>query len=262
MQVAEPVARIERQRNAGRTGQPASSFPDFADAHPGYKPTQHTHMKKGPAQRGLSVFHVRSRSLRQWIGPQLDVHGARLRALAALHQPGRAITVGAPQPAALPAGIRIVDAAVEALGIEAHRIRDADRYHLPVLEGHEAVAEVRGRDRDVLAEPERVVLVDPGVVARLDAGGLTLEARAGITIECPTLRAVVAGRVRAVERGLALAAIEAHETAVRSRAPDDSVLVDVAAADAVALLRHVEDFRQFRLRIVTQKARRAAEHAD
>jgi len=55
------------------------------------------------------------------VGPQLDVHRARLRALAAFHQPGCAVTVGAPQPAALPAGIRVVDAAVEAFGIEAHR---------------------------------------------------------------------------------------------------------------------------------------------
>src|SRR5262249_55851654 len=133
---------------------------------------------------------------------------------------------------------------------------------LPVLERHEAVAEVRGRDRDVLAEPKRVVLVDPGVVARFDAGRLALEARTRIAIERPALGAVVAGRVRAVERALALAAIEAHEAAVRGRAPDDAVLVDVAAADAVALLRHVVDFRQFRLRIVTQEARRAAEHAD
>src|SRR5262249_31549439 len=152
-----------------------------------------------------------------------------LRALAAFHQPWRAVAVGAPQPAAFPAGIRIVDAAVESLGVEAHRIRDADRDHLPVLERHEAVAQVRGRHRDVLAEPERVVLVDPGVVARLDARGLTLEARTRIAIERPALRAVVAGRVRAVERALALAAIEAHQTAVRGRAPDDAILVNVAA---------------------------------
>src|SRR5262249_1316808 len=110
--------------------------------------------------------------------------------------------------------------------------------------------------------PKRVVLVDPGVVARFDASGFTLEARTRIAIERPTLGAVVAGRGRTVERALALAAIEAHQAAVRGRAPDDAVLVDVAAADAVALLRHVVDFGQFRLRIVTQEARRAAEHAD
>src|SRR5262249_25566672 len=160
---------------------------------------------------------------------------------AAFHQPGRAVAVGAPQPATFPAGIRVVDAAVEALGVEAHRIRDADRHHLPVLERDEAVAQVRGRHRHVLAEPDRVVLVNPGGVARIEAGGLALEARAGIAIERPALRAMVAGRGRAIERALALAAVEAHETPVRGRAPDDAVLVDVAAADAVALLRHVVD---------------------
>src|SRR6266478_6180906 len=57
-------------------------------------------------------------SVCQWIGPQLDVHGPRLAAFAAFHQPRRAIAVGAPQPAAFPAGVGIIDAPVEALGIK------------------------------------------------------------------------------------------------------------------------------------------------
>src|SRR3954454_13309004 len=59
------------------------------------------------------------RLVRQRIGPQLEVRRERLRAFAALDQPWRAIAVCGPQPTALPSGIRIVDAAVEALGIEA-----------------------------------------------------------------------------------------------------------------------------------------------
>ena len=72
--------------------------------------------------------------VRQRIGPHLDVHGARLSALAAFLEPRRAVAARAPQAAALPAGVRIVDAAVETLGVEAHRIRDAQHDHLPVLE--------------------------------------------------------------------------------------------------------------------------------
>src|SRR6201999_2739079 len=103
-----------------------------------------------------------------------------------------AVAIGGPKPAALPAGIRIVDAAVEALGVEAKRIRHADRDHLAVLQRDEAVLQVRGGHRNVFAETEGVVLVDPRVVARLrrvlaDA----FEARARILIECPALRAVV-----------------------------------------------------------------------
>src|SRR5262249_21799110 len=146
-------------------------------------------------------------------------------------------------------------------GVEAHRIRDADGDHLPILEGHEAIAQVRGRHRDVFAEAERVVLIDPGVIARLDAGGLTLEARARVTVERPALRAVVAGGGRTVERAFALAAVEAHQAAIRGRAPEHTVLVDVATTNAVALLRHVVDFRQFGLRIIAQEAGRATEHA-
>src|SRR5262245_47559182 len=169
----------------------------------------------------------------QRIGPQLDMHGARLAALAALHQPRRAIAVGAPQPAALPAGVGVVDAPVEAFGIKAHRVGDAQRDHLPVLERDEAVVEVGGGHGNVLAEPQRVVLVDPGVIARLGAViAEAFEAGARILVEAPAFRAVVAGGVRAVERALALAPVEAHEMAARGRSPRDAVLIDVAAADA------------------------------
>src|SRR5262249_21804483 len=78
-------------------------------------------------------------SVCQWIGPQLDVHGPRFAAFAAFHQPRRAIAVGAPQPAAFPAGVGIIDAAVEALGIKAHGVGDAQHHHLRVLERDEAV---------------------------------------------------------------------------------------------------------------------------
>ena len=110
-----------------------------------------------------------NRSVSQQIRADLDMNGTRARALAAFHQPRRAVAIGAPESAALPAGIRIVDAAVEAFGVEAHRVRNTQHDHLAVLQGDEAVVEVGRGDRNVLAEPNRVVLIDPGVVARLDA---------------------------------------------------------------------------------------------
>src|SRR5262245_4696326 len=117
--------------------------------------------------------------LRQRIGPHLNLYGARLRALDAFLQPRRAVDVRAPKPAALTAGITVVVASVQSLGKEAQRIRDAQHDHLPVLERGEAVIEIGGRDRDVLAEPHRVVVVHPGVVARLGAPVLeALEGRA------------------------------------------------------------------------------------
>src|SRR6516165_9482387 len=68
-----------------------------------------------------------------------------------------------------PFGVRIVDASIQTLGVEAHRVGDAQHDHLAVLERSEAVIEVGGGHRDVLAKPESVVLIDPGVVARLSA---------------------------------------------------------------------------------------------
>src|SRR5262245_58488818 len=104
-----------------------------------------------PLREGLGVSEsprsgCAMRSLRQRIGPHLDVYDARSRTLTAFHQPRRAVAVRAPQPAALPARVGVVDAPIQTLGEEAERVRDAQHDHLPVLEGGEAVVQVGGRD--------------------------------------------------------------------------------------------------------------------
>src|SRR5688572_31281135 len=135
------------------------------------------------------------------------MRGERLGAPAALDEPRCAVAVGGPEPATLPAHLRIVDAPVEAFGVVAHRIRHAQRDHAAVGVGDETVVQVAGGHRYVVAEAERVVLVDPRVVARLGAVlADAAEARAGILVERPSLGAVTAGGIRPVERRLALAA--------------------------------------------------------
>src|SRR5262249_36161749 len=157
---------------------------------------------------------------RQRIRPHLDMNRARFRALAAFHQPRRAVAARTPEPAAFPARARIVDAPVEALGKETERIGNAQHDHLPVLEADGAFGEVGGGDRNVLAEADRGVMIDPGVVARLRARVLEpFEARPRILEERESLRAMVAGRVRPVQRVLAFLAMEADQAAVRARAP-------------------------------------------
>src|SRR5215467_6779814 len=156
-----------------------------------------------------------ARSVRQRIGPHLDVYGARLGALAAFLEPRRAVAVRAPQAAALPVGVRVIDAPVQAFGEEAQRVRDAQDDHLPFLERGEAVIEVGRRDRDVLAESHRVVVVHPGVVARLRASVLEpLEGRSWVLVGGKAFGTVVAGGGGPVERTLALAPVEADERAV------------------------------------------------
>src|SRR5215475_10037062 len=103
---------------------------DVRDVFDGRHATRGTSCTGATKTAGGSVSRAAScvplpRSLRQRIRPHLDVHGAGLRALAAFHQPRRAVAVRAPQPAALPAGVRIVDASVQSLGEEAYGIRDA-----------------------------------------------------------------------------------------------------------------------------------------
>src|SRR3954462_3875932 len=185
------------------------------------------------------------RLLRKRIRSKLEVHGHRLHALATFDQPRRPVAAAGPQPATFPAGIGIVDAAVKALGIEAERIRHAQRDHLAVLEGNQAVHEVGGGHRHVLAEAERVVLVYPAVVARLGAVFAdAVEARSRILVERPALRAMIAGRLRSVERPLAFAPVETADVAACERHPHHALAVDIAAARAEAGHRNVVDFRE------------------
>src|SRR5690606_1588811 len=135
-----------------------------------------------------------------------------------------AVAARDPEAAAFPSGVRIVDAAVEALRVEAERIGHAQRHELAVDERVHAVEEIPGRDRHVFAEPERVVLIDPGVVARLDTLlGQALEAGAGESVEAPALGAMVAGRFRPVQRTFALAPVERSQVSAAERDPDDAV---------------------------------------
>ena len=166
-----------------------------------------------------------------------------LEPLPRLLQPRRAVAVRAPQAAAFPAGVRIVDASVETLGVEAHRVRNAQHDHLAVLQRHEAVIEIGGRDRDVLAKSDRVVLVDPGVVARLGASVFeAFEARSGILVERPSPPGNDCRlRVGPLSGPLHLRRSKLIKVAARARAPEHAVLVDVAAADADAWLRHCKE---------------------
>src|SRR5262249_16989869 len=181
----------------------------------------------------------------------------------ALLEPWRPIAFGRPQAPALPAGLRIVDAGVEALGVEAERIGYAQRHHLAVDEGREAVVFIRGRDRHVIAETNRIVLIDPGVVARLgavvaDAG----KTRPRIFVEGPALRTMIAGCGWTIERPFTFRTIEAAEMAAGKRDPHHTLGINVAAARTEARQRYVVNFGQLGLRVEPQYARPASENTD
>ena len=173
------------------------------------------------------------------------MYDQRFGSLAAFQQPRRAVAARCPQAAAFPAGVGIIDATVEPLGVEAHGVGHPQRDHLAVLERDQPVIEVAGRHGDVLAEPERVVLIDPAVIAGFGAVlADALEARAGILIEGPALGAVIAGRLGAIKRSLAFAPVEAAHVAAAERHPDDALAVDIAAPRAEVGFRDVIDFRE------------------
>src|SRR5262245_64016360 len=79
-----------------------------------------------PLARSPGTTDTAVRSLpRQRIRPDLELHHLRQRALAALDVERGALAVGGPDAAAFPARVRIVDAPVHALGIEAERVGHA-----------------------------------------------------------------------------------------------------------------------------------------
>src|SRR5580693_1499585 len=177
------------------------------------------------------------------------MHRHRRHAEAAFLVPGHAVAARGPQAAAFPADLWIVDAAVEALGVEAGRVGHFHGDHFALGKGDQAVVEIAGGDRHIVAEPERVVLVDPGVIARL--GRVIADAfktRARIFVERPAFRTMIAGCVRAVERAFAFAAIEAAEMAAGERHPDHAFTVAIAAARAKTGRRDIVDFGKRRLR--------------
>src|SRR5262249_57228018 len=140
----------------------------------------------------------------------VEVHGHGFHALTAFDEPRRPVAARCPQAAALPAGIWIIDTAVEALGIKAERVGHPQRDHLAVFERDQSVHEIGGRHRHVLAEAECVVLIDPAVVARFGAVlADPFEAGPRILVQRPALRALIAGRIGSVERTFAFAAVGA-----------------------------------------------------
>src|SRR5687768_13212674 len=69
----------------------------------------------------------------QRIGPHLELHQLALGPLAAFDVPHEVRAVVGVERAALPAAVGVVDAAVEPAGVEAERIRNAQRHPAPRL---------------------------------------------------------------------------------------------------------------------------------
>src|SRR5215510_13584647 len=86
-----------------------------------------------PAMTMAFICAPRPLSPRQRIGTQLEVDDDRLLAFATFHEPRRSVATSRPQPPTLPAGVRIVDAPVKSLGVEAQRVGDAQHDHFTVL---------------------------------------------------------------------------------------------------------------------------------
>src|SRR5271168_3529980 len=83
--------------------------------------------------------HAQTRLTRQTVGPELKMVDLGSRAGAAFKMLGRSVAVRGPKPAALPAGIRIVDASVEILGIKVERVGNTDHDELSADHGEKRV---------------------------------------------------------------------------------------------------------------------------
>ena len=138
--------------------------------------------------------------------------------------------------------VRIIDAAVQTFRVVAHWIRHAQRHELAVHQRQHSLGQIAGRKRHVLADTQHVEPIDEVIVRRVGAAVLhrSLVIRTRERIERPAFRAVLPSRGgRAVERALALAAVEAGVMSAREHRPDDALAVDVHAARRETLHRRL-----------------------
>src|SRR6266446_4018089 len=204
------------------------------------------------------------RSVRQRVRTKLELDDLGRRSLAGFTMEWWPVAVRRPQTAALPAAIRIINAAIDPLGEEAQRIGHPHVDPLAIDERHQGLVGVAGRQRHVVAKAERVLLVDPGVVAGFSAAAFCdiAELRAWERRQRPAFRTHLAfSGLRAVEWAFALAAVEGAEVTARQRHIGDAVAVDIITAGAEARERRLVDFRQLGLRIEPQHIARLAEHS-
>src|SRR5687767_248175 len=175
---------------------------------------------------------------------------------------GRARADGCPETAPLPPRLRVIDAAVQPLGVEPHRVGDTKDDPLPVLEYEQPLGLIASVDRHVCTEPERVELVDPGVVAPFSTSRASdvAELREWLCVEAPSLWAMLTGGGGAVKLTAAFAPVEARHVPAPQGSPVHAVPIDVTAArgeafDRLAVPhRELEDLGERRLRRI--RARR------
>src|SRR2546427_6719724 len=172
-----------------------------------------------PGREPSSSEEIAAPSVGERIRTQLEVHDQRAgqglagragtRRVDALDVHRRSVARGHPQSSALPAGLRIVDAAVHALGEEAHGIRNAQLDDLPVRQRVERIREIAGADRRVRAQAQDVVLIDPGVIRPLGGALPAGERGARDRIEGTVFGTEVPlRRARAIEEALASSPVD------------------------------------------------------
>src|SRR5690554_3366746 len=158
---------------------------------------------------------------------------------AGFHVEKGAAAVGGPQTPAFPAGVGIVNATIQPLGIEAQRIGNSQTYKFTIIEGQQGAALVAGVDRCIGAQAQTVELVYPSIVTAFRAAGTLdiAELWQRFTVEGPTLGAMLPARSGPIQRSAAQTAIETGEMPTGHRRPHHTVAVDIHAAGRKAFQR-------------------------
>ena len=89
----------------------------------------------------------------------MEFHHFARGAFAGFHVKRRACADASPQGAAFPAGVFVVDAAIDPFGVEAEWIWDAQDHPFAVFEHEETFGAVAGVDGNILAEAEAIKLM-------------------------------------------------------------------------------------------------------
>src|SRR5262245_17690335 len=104
----------------------------------------------------MRVEDLPANLLRQWIRTNLELHQLAGVPFSTFSVEWRSSRVGGPDGFTLPTAIGVVNAAIHAFCIKAHRIRNAERQELAINESQQTFRLITRRQRNVFSEAEQI----------------------------------------------------------------------------------------------------------
>src|ERR1700733_6529514 len=179
------------------------------------------------------------------IGTKLQFDRARAICCSSFKVKHGSRPISRPKRAAFPAGVRIINPAIDVLGEEPHRVRNGEIHDVPVDDCKKRTVQIAHYDRYVLPQTKGVEPVDPDVIGCLGTPWILHAPHlwTGQLVQRPPFRTMAARCGWAVQH-TTLTSIETTDMSAGERRPVHAVSIDIAAAWAVTWQRRLADLGQ------------------